>query len=95
MFSVLKGIEIKLGRTKSEKWGPREIDLDLLFYDEQIYSDFEITVPHRGIVERDFVIVPLCDVAPDLVHPELKFKISSIDLAKIEKTIIKKTDYKI
>ena len=92
-FYTLKNVERKLGRSISEKWGPREIDLDLLFYNGEIYSDSEITVPHIGIAERDFVIVPLCDIAPDFVHPETQNKISEIDLTRIEKNIIFKTNY--
>jgi dihydroneopterin aldolase/2-amino-4-hydroxy-6-hydroxymethyldihydropteridine diphosphokinase len=81
LFYLLRKTEKKLGRTKSEKWGPREIDLDLLFYDKIIYSDFELRVPHPGILERDFVLVPLCEIDPDF--------------EKIDKNIITKTDYKI
>lgn len=95
LFQTLKYIERKLGRSKSAKWGPREIDLDLLFYNEQVYSDFELKIPHRGITERDFVIIPLCDIAPDLVHPETKIKISDIDLTKIGNNILSKTEYKL
>jgi 2-amino-4-hydroxy-6-hydroxymethyldihydropteridine diphosphokinase len=95
LFRFLKEIENKLGRTESRKWGPREIDLDLLFYNKSIYSDFELKIPHRGILVRDFVIVPFCDIAPDFVHPETEKAISQIDLNKIEKNIITKTDYKL
>lgn len=95
LFYALKIIERKVGRTNSVRWGPREIDLDLLFYNKEIYSDSEITIPHRGIMERDFVIVPFCDIAPDFIHPEMKINISHIDLTKIEKNIITKTDYKL
>ncbi len=95
LFYALKSIEKKVGRTHSIRWGPREIDLDLLFYNEEIYSDSEITIPHRGIMERDFVIVPFCEIAPDYIHPETKINMSRIDLTKIEKNIISKTDYKL
>ena len=94
-FHFLKETEKKLGRTKNEKWGPREIDLDLLFYDELIYSDAELKVPHTGITERDFVIVPFCDISPDFIHPEKKLKISQIDLNKLEKNIISKSEHKL
>ena len=95
LFYALKDIESKLGRSKTIKWGPREIDLDLLFYNAEIYSDFELIIPHPGILERDFVIVPLCDIAPDYVHPVIKQSILSYDLKKLEKNIINKTEYKI
>ena len=96
LFYTLKDIEVELGRSKSVKWGSREIDLDLLFYNEEIYTDSELTIPHRGIMERDFVIVPLCDIAPaGFIHPATKEIISHIDLTKLEKNIINKTEYKI
>jgi 2-amino-4-hydroxy-6-hydroxymethyldihydropteridine diphosphokinase len=57
------------GRTRTVHWGPRRIDLDLLLYGEITISDDMLTVPHPRIPERRFVLQPLCDIAPDLVHP--------------------------
>ena len=95
LFRLLKLVEEQLGRKKGEKWGPREIDLDLLFYNNAIYSDHELKIPHEGIMNRDFVIVPLSEIAGDFVIPEKGMKVSEIDLEKIEKNIITKTDYKL
>ncbi len=95
LFYLLKEIEKKLGRTLSEKWGPREIDLDLLFFDKTIYADFELIVPHPGIMERDFVIVPFSEIALGFIFPGREIKISEIDLNTIEKNIITKTEYKL
>ncbi len=95
LFHFLKRIEVKLGRTKSEKWGPREIDMDLLFFDKAIYSDSELNIPHPGFMERDFVIVPFCEIAPDFIIPEKEMKISQINLDKLGKNIITKTNYKL
>ncbi len=95
LFYNLKKTENRIGRTKSFKWGPREIDLDLLFYNEQIYSDSELIVPHPGMTERDFVIVPMCDIAPDFMHPVIKKIISEIDLTGLKKNIINRTEYKL
>jgi 2-amino-4-hydroxy-6-hydroxymethyldihydropteridine diphosphokinase len=92
-FHFLKEIENELGRTKTIKWGPREIDLDLLFFNHEIYSDDELKVPHKGIPNRDFVIVPLCEIAPNFIHPELNLKIC--DICNSEKNIIKKLQQKI
>ena len=95
LFYLLKRIEEKLGRIISEKWGPREIDLDLLFYDKTIYSDSRLNIPHPGIMERDFVIVPFCEINPDFIIPEKNIRISQIDLDRIEKNIITKLEYKL
>lgn len=95
LFRFLKSTEQELGRISSVRWGPREIDLDLLFYGKAIYSDFELNIPHSGILERDFVIVPFCEIAPDFIIPEKEITISQVDIDKIEKNIITKIEYKL
>ena len=95
LLDCLKEIEKNLGRLKKEKWGPREIDLDLLFYNHLIYSDERITVPHKEIIKRDFVLVPLCEIAPQFIHPELNKKICDICIQESEKNIIRKIPDKI
>lgn len=60
----LRGIERLLGRTPSYRWGPREIDLDLLFYDRLRLSTPTLTLPHPGLCQRDFVLSPLREIAP-------------------------------
>ena len=78
LFYFLKKNEKDLGREKTIKWGPREIDLDILFYNELIYNDDLLTIPHKGILERDFVLVPLCEIDPDIIHPVTGEKISDL-----------------
>jgi len=90
LIIFLKGIEKGLGRRNSIKWGPREIDLDLLFFNDLIYSDENVTIPHKGIVERDFVLVPLCEIEGKLVHPALNRKICDICSDVSEKYIIRR-----
>lgn len=60
-----------------------------------IYSDFELNIPHTGIMNRDFVLVPFIEIAPDFIMPEKEIKISQIDMDKIEKNIISRTDHKL
>ena len=64
-----RAIEQRLGRTMSERWGPREIDIDILIYDGLVVDEASLKVPHPEIEKRKFVLVPLREVAPDLVHP--------------------------
>ncbi|MDA8929878.1 2-amino-4-hydroxy-6-hydroxymethyldihydropteridine diphosphokinase [Bacteroidia bacterium] len=68
-FTKLQAIEAELGRTKTRKWGPRCIDIDILFYDLEIISTPELTIPHPHIYERAFVLAPLCDLMPRFLHP--------------------------
>lgn len=63
-------IEGSLGRTRERKWGPRTIDLDLLLYGQGIIESEALMVPHPRIQEREFVLYPLNEIAPDLVIPE-------------------------
>ncbi|MHB1687574.1 MAG: 2-amino-4-hydroxy-6-hydroxymethyldihydropteridine diphosphokinase [Ignavibacteriaceae bacterium] len=95
LFICLKNIEKQLGRLNGTKWGPREIDLDLLFFNDIVYSDERITIPHKEIEHRDFVLAPLCEIAPNLFHPVLNQKISDICIDEKDRTIIKKIPDKI
>ena len=80
----MKSVETKVGRKFTSIWGPREIDLDILFFNDLIYSDNEITIPHKDLLNRDFVLVPLIEIEPELIHPQLKKKISEISIFKHE-----------
>jgi 2-amino-4-hydroxy-6-hydroxymethyldihydropteridine diphosphokinase len=66
----LKSIEQALGKTIVRENGPRVIDLDLLLYDDLELTTEELILPHPGILERDFVLLPLIDLNPDLTHPQ-------------------------
>lgn len=95
LFKFIKNIEVELGRKQTFKWGPREIDLDLLFYDEVILKDENITIPHPGIHQRDFVLIPLQEIEPGFFHPVLKRKISDISIPESEGNIIRIFDKKL
>ena len=62
-------IEKRLGRVRTQRWGPRTIDLDLLLYGEELIEDDDLRVPHPEIIRRSFVLVPLVELEPRLVHP--------------------------
>ncbi len=68
LLSRLKQLETELGRKPSFRWGPRIIDIDILFYDDQVLDAPDLAIPHPRLHERAFVLVPLADVAPDLKH---------------------------
>jgi 2-amino-4-hydroxy-6-hydroxymethyldihydropteridine diphosphokinase len=71
-------IEQSLGRHRHEKWTPRTIDLDLLLYGDQIISSQELVVPHPLMHERRFVLQPLAEIAPQVVHPTLQMTIAGL-----------------
>lgn len=88
----IKQIEENLGRQQREHWGPREIDIDILFYDDLHYLSQRLTIPHPLLHERAFVLVPLSEIAPDFKHPvpgisinELLETVKSSDIKKLGK----------
>lgn len=78
LLKALLEIERDLGRTRRERWEPRIVDLDLLLYGEQILSGQELIIPHPLMHERRFVLEPLAQIAPNLVHPTLQMSISGL-----------------
>jgi 2-amino-4-hydroxy-6-hydroxymethyldihydropteridine diphosphokinase len=69
LLARLKQLETDLGRRPSFRWGPRVVDMDILFYDEVVLDTPELTVPHPRLQERAFVLAPLADIAADWRHP--------------------------
>ena len=69
LLDALKEVEKRLGRTATWKNGPREIDLDLLIYDDLVRDLPRLSLPHPAMAERAFVLAPLAEIQPDLVHP--------------------------
>ena len=72
LLNRLKQIESRLGRKDNGRWGPRTIDLDILFYDDLLFESEDLEIPHPRISERKFVLLPLVEVAPHFIHPVLK-----------------------
>jgi 2-amino-4-hydroxy-6-hydroxymethyldihydropteridine diphosphokinase len=69
LLTLAKGIESKLGRVLGKSNAPRPIDIDILFYGDQVIETPELVIPHPRLAERAFVLVPLVEIAPDLQHP--------------------------
>lgn len=69
LLTLVKGIELKLGRAPSKPNAPRPIDIDILFYGDQVIENPALVIPHSKLTERAFVLVPLAEIAPDFVHP--------------------------
>jgi len=84
LLEAAKAVERGLGRRPGRRWGPREIDIDILFYGEEVVKRTDLTIPHPRMCERAFVLAPLAEIAPDLVHPETGVRMTAY-LAEIEK----------
>jgi len=87
LLAYLKETEKELGRVESFRNGPRLIDLDILFYENLILKDKNLTIPHPRLHERAFVLVPLAEIAPELEHPllgkKIKILLSDVDISEI------------
>ena len=74
----LKEIENTLGRTHTEHWGPREIDLDILYYGSEVFNDEKLHLPHPEIVNRRFVLVPMEEIAGEILDPMQQLNIKEL-----------------
>ncbi len=70
LLACAQRVEASLGRVRGVRWGPRTVDVDLLLYGSRVLDAAGLTLPHPRLRERAFVLVPLCEVAPDLVLPD-------------------------
>ena len=78
LLAVVQEIETSLGRHRPEKWAPRTLDIDILFYGNQIIETPELIIPHPAIPQRKFTLIPLAEVAPGFIHPVLHTTIEEL-----------------
>ena len=101
LLKVCLDVEKEMGRVKSDtkyhfvKWGPRNIDIDLLLYDNLILKTSDLTVPHPFMHKRKFVLHPLSDIAPDIVHPVVGSTVNELKVKAGKAGIRKKDDLKL
>ncbi|MDR1928806.1 MAG: 2-amino-4-hydroxy-6-hydroxymethyldihydropteridine diphosphokinase [Endomicrobium sp.] len=84
LLLYVKQIEYTLGRKKKLRWGPRIIDIDILFFGNRIINDINLTIPHKEIENRLFVLIPLNEISSNFVHPILNKKISDILINRLQ-----------
>ena len=85
LLHTLLGIEQEMGRVRLRHWGERNIDLDLLLYEDVIMDTPELKLPHPDMQNRDFVLLPLFEIAPELIHPVLRKNIRELKEKLIER----------
>ncbi|EKO1913014.1 2-amino-4-hydroxy-6-hydroxymethyldihydropteridine diphosphokinase [Clostridium botulinum] len=78
LIEVLLDIEKQLNRVRERRWGPRTIDLDIIFYDDLIINKNNLIIPHKDMENREFVLKPLCDIDENFIHPVLKKSVKQL-----------------
>jgi 2-amino-4-hydroxy-6-hydroxymethyldihydropteridine diphosphokinase len=88
LLQTLELVERTIGKEKTMKWGPRKIDMDILYYDHLVYESDTLTIPHAQIPNRRFTLVPLAELAPDFIHPVLNMtQMDLLDTCKDHATV--------
>lgn len=91
LLHTLKNIESEVGRQHRIRWGPREIDLDILIYGDLCLQTEKLVIPHPEMHHRRFVLAPLVEIAPDLVHPVLKETVQTlVERLEDDKSVLKR-----
>ncbi len=78
LLADLLNIEKKMGRTRDQKWEARTIDIDILFFNDDIIETAHLTIPHPYLHKRKFALIPLSEIAPNLIHPGMKKSIHKL-----------------
>lgn len=78
LLEFVKNIEAEVGRQRRYRWGPREVDLDIIFYDQEIVQQPGLTIPHADYKNRRFVLQPLADIAPTFIPPDARQPLSEL-----------------
>lgn len=78
MLTLANDVEQALGRTREIRWGPRTIDVDILLYDDLVLNEPDLQVPHPRMLERAFVLIPLAEIADEVIHPVAKLSIGTL-----------------
>lgn len=92
LFAEMQRIELALARVRAEKNGPRTIDLDLLLFGDAVLNTPRLQIPHLGLTQRDFMLLPLLEIAPELQHPVLRIPLATLAQDVIDRQIIRRCD---
>ena len=96
VFTLTKDIETSIGGVKETRWGPRSIDIDILYCDDLILQTETLTIPHKELYNRNFVLIPLMEIAGDFIDPVMKISVEEIyDECKDDGEVIIYEEYKL
>ncbi len=93
LLSFIKDVEKKVGRVYRFHWGPREIDIDIIFYENRVIDTEKLKIPHPFMHKRDFVLRPLLEIEPEMKHPVLNKSIKELYTSLEEFSIIDEIDF--
>jgi len=94
LMDQILSIELKMGRVRDQKWTPRLIDIDIIFFGDQIIKTEKLIIPHPFMHERNFVLIPLLEIAEDIIHPLFKLSVKQLyecskDQLKVNSHLVK------
>jgi 2-amino-4-hydroxy-6-hydroxymethyldihydropteridine diphosphokinase len=92
LLHVIRNVELELGRERIVQSGPRTIDIDILLFGTNIVSAADLEIPHPRMTERQFVLVPLAEIAPTLLHPVLRLTMSELLAATKDRSQVKRIE---
>ncbi len=92
LLDLFKRVEKYIGREPTYRWGPRTIDIDILFYGDLIIDSSNLIIPHPHLHKRRFILLPLSEIAPDLVHPILKKSVKDLLFSLKDGGVVKKME---
>lgn len=95
LLDYVKQSEVEIGRVASRRFGPRMIDIDLLHYEHVTISSAKLTLPHPRIAERAFVLLPLADIAPELILPGQELSVAQLAQALRDDADIRETEFQL
>ena len=95
LLATCMAVENEFGRSRPVRWSPRTLDIDILFYTDQVICEENLTTPHPRLQERAFVLAPLREIAPDLRHPLLEQTITALaaECAGVEELVPMRTSW--